>query len=374
MTCRYCKQPGHLVKECPDKPPMVCDNCGQDGHLKNNCENARKINRDHVADMPADTAWAKLVKAVAERDMDDTKEAVQEYIKAVGDAMTYRELQEALFAQDIKLFLIPIERPLVGVFTNMDLQGNMGKKYSITYRFSETPARPREAESFPENRDVLLDRLNDAGEVVDSGRSLCHNCGELGHISKTCPQERVEKPERPKIACSNCGADGHRLRDCPQPRVDKFACKNCGKSGHKAAECEEPPNLDNVECHKCNQTGHFARDCPDAGPRGCRNCGQEGHIAKECDQPRSMDNVICRNCEKPGHMSRDCPLPRDWSKVQCSNCQMYGHTKVRCTQLPADSEEFDGGFPAPSGDAPEPVLEQGAGGGDASQSFSGGGW
>lgn len=31
MTCRYCHQPGHMVKDCPDKPAMVCDNCGEDG-------------------------------------------------------------------------------------------------------------------------------------------------------------------------------------------------------------------------------------------------------------------------------------------------------------------------------------------------------
>lgn len=31
MTCRYCKQPGHMLKDCPDKPPMVCENCGEEG-------------------------------------------------------------------------------------------------------------------------------------------------------------------------------------------------------------------------------------------------------------------------------------------------------------------------------------------------------
>ncbi|UNI20711.1 hypothetical protein JDV02_006776 [Purpureocillium takamizusanense] len=311
MTCRYCKQDGHMVRDCPDKPPMVCSNCGQEGHLRNNCENARKVNRNQVADVSPDEAWAKIEKAAIERDVDDAKEAVQEYVKAVGGAITYRELQEDLLNKGVNLFLIGTERSLVTVFTNMDLQGNMGKKYSISYRFTDKPDRPREAESFPKSHEELLARLDDAGEIVNSGRSKCHNCGELGHVAKFCTQERTERPDQPKISCSNCNEEGHRLRDCPQPRVDKSACRNCGKSGHRAADCEEPPNLDNVECRKCHEMGHFSKDCPQAGPRGCRNCGSEEHMARDCDQPRNMDLVTCRNCEKQGHMSRDCPEPKD---------------------------------------------------------------
>lgn len=341
INCRYCKQLGHMVKDCPSKPALVCDNCGQEGHVKNMCENARKINRDNIASLLPDIAWEKLRQAVLDRDMDDAKEAIQEYVKSLDGAITYRELQEAMIDHDIHLYLIATERTLLNVFTNMDLQGNMGKKYSISYRFSEAPERPREAEFFPKDRNELLARLDDAGEVVNSGRSVCHNCGELGHISKNCTEARADKPEQPKILCSNCSEEGHRLRDCPQPRVDRFACKNCGQSGHKAAECDQPPNLDNIECRKCNERGHFSRDCPKGGSRACRNCGGEGHIAKECTEPLNLDMVTCRNCEKTGHFSRDCPEPKDWSKVQCSNCQEFGHTKVRCKQLPADNQGFD---------------------------------
>ncbi|PWI75307.1 zinc finger domain-containing protein [Purpureocillium lilacinum] len=377
-ACRYCKQEGHMVRDCPDKPAMVCNNCGLEGHTRNNCENARNVNRDHVADLSPDEAWDKIKKAVLERDVDDAKEAVQEYVKATGGAITYRELQEGLFNEGVDLFLIATERTLVTVFTNMDLQGNMGKKFSISYRFTDKPDRPREAESFPKSREELLARLDDAGEVVNSGRSKCHNCGELGHVAKFCTEERTDKPEQPKISCTNCNEEGHRLRDCPQPRVDKFACKNCGKPGHKAADCEEPANLDNVECRKCHEMGHFSKDCPQAGPRGCRNCGSEEHMARDCDQPRNMDLVTCRNCEQQGHMSRDCPEPKDWSKVQCSNCQEYGHTKVRCKKAPADADGFENqGFDTAAGTNEHPGNDS-WGGGDAGQggqqSYDSGGW
>ncbi|KHN96988.1 Zinc finger, CCHC retroviral-type [Metarhizium album ARSEF 1941] len=342
-ACRYCKQEGHMIRDCPDKPPMRCDNCGQEGHLRKNCENARVVNRDHVAHVSPEEALSKLKTACSERDVDDAKEAVQEYVKAVGGDITYRQLQSLFIDKGINLWLIASERQLVNVFTNMDLQGHTGKKYTVSYRFSEKPERPHEAESFPKSREELLGRLDDAGEVVDTGLRKCQNCGELGHSSKFCTQEQVEKKAAPVISCNNCGGEGHRVRDCSEPRVDKFACRNCGKPGHRASECEEPPNLDNVECRRCGEKGHMGKDCPQGGGRACRNCGQEGHMAKECDQPRNMDSVSCRNCEKTGHFSRDCPEPKDWSKVQCSNCQKYGHMKVRCREpLVADG---DGGFP-----------------------------
>ncbi|GFP56109.1 cellular nucleic acid-binding protein homolog [Trichoderma asperellum] len=341
QTCRYCKKEGHMVKDCPDKPPMICANCGEEGHFRKNCENARKINRDHVADTTPDDAWAKIKQAARERDSDDVKEAVEEYVKALGGEVTYRQIQEKLMEENVKLWLISLERELIDTFTNMDLQGNIDKKYSVSFRFSDKPERPREIDGWPQGHAEILSRLEDAGMVVDRGLPKCYNCGELGHTSKGCTQERVEHAsEKPKISCYNCGNEGHRVRDCPEPRVDKFACKNCGKSGHRIAECPEPPNLDNVECRKCNKTGHFAKDCPDGGGRACRNCGQEGHISKDCDQPRNMDLVVCRNCEETGHYSKECPKPRDWSKVQCSNCEEYGHTKVRCKQPPKDSEAF----------------------------------
>ena len=181
--------------------------------MRKNCENARKINRDHIADVSPEDAIAKLKAAASERDADDAKEGVQEYVKAMGGEVKYRDLQSLFIAKGIPLWLIATERKLINVFTNMDLQGNTGKKYSISYRFSETPERPREAEHWPEDRDDILNRLDDAGDIVDTGLRKCGNCGELGHSSKFCTEEKVEK-EVVKIECSNCGGEGHRIRDC----------------------------------------------------------------------------------------------------------------------------------------------------------------
>lgn len=186
------------------------------GHRKRDCEKPRKINRDLVADVSPGVAWAKLEQAARERDADDVKEAVQEYVKALNGEPTYRVLQEAFIDKKVNIWLIAVERSILPTFTNMDLQGNIEKKYTVSYRFSDKPERPREIEGWPQNPEEILSRLDDAGEVVNNGKSLCHNCKQVGHVAKHCPEEKVE-PDGPRVTCSNCNEDGHRIRDCELP-------------------------------------------------------------------------------------------------------------------------------------------------------------
>jgi hypothetical protein len=183
------------------------------GHLQKSCDKVRKINRDDVADVSPEEAWGKIKAAAADRDVDDAKEAIQEYVKSLDGAPTYKDIQLGLIEANINLWFIPRERDLLGAFTNMDLQGNVDKKYTISYRFSENPSRPREREGWPETRDEILSRLDDAGETVDSGKTRCFNCGEFGHGSKACPEPPRERAEE-ALVCPNCNGEGHRLRDC----------------------------------------------------------------------------------------------------------------------------------------------------------------
>ncbi|KAK4224734.1 hypothetical protein QBC38DRAFT_511585 [Podospora fimiseda] len=401
--CRRCSKEGHFAKECPDAPPMTCSGCGasdhlrrscptaeplvckecgslehtisrcperkcescrQTGHLATTCENARVVNRDDVEDKSIEEAWEMIMTAVADRDIDDVKQAIQIYVKANPDC-TYQNLESAFRAQNIGLWLIPLEKPLVsGTLTNMDLQGNIKKKYTVSYRFQFNPQRPREREGWPKDEAESFERLADAGELVPSFIPKCRNCSEFGHMASACPSDKIEK-DRVVIKCYNCDEVGHRVRDCPIPRVDKFACKNCGKPGHKVADCPEPRSAAGVECRKCNEMGHFSKDCPKAGPRGCRNCGQEGHMAKECTEPKNPANIQCRNCDEMGHPSKECPKLRDMSRVKCMNCQQMGHYKSRCPNPHAseddgfDAGNGDSGIPADSG---FPVDSAGGGG------------
>ncbi|MCJ1471451.1 hypothetical protein MMC13_000090 [Lambiella insularis] len=294
-----------------------------------------------IADMEPDVAWKKLETADKARDLDDIREALKEYIKAVPGS-TYEQLERSFRHLGFKTYIIAYEKEVTSTFTLMNLQGKLDCKYHIGFFFSDKPPRASLKEGWPANTEDNYIRLRDAGIPVDRGIPKCSNCDELGHIAKSCPQEKIER-EVVGVKCVNCEEMGHRARDCTKERKDRFACRNCGQSGHAQAQCTEPRSAANVECKVCSEMGHFAKDCPTKPPQTCRNCGEEGHMSKECQNPRNPATVTCRNCEQTGHFSKECPLPRDYSKVKCSSCDQMGHTKVRC-KAPPKEEGGDGGF------------------------------
>ena len=184
--------------------------------------------------MTSEAAWELLVKASKERELDDVKDAVQIYIKANPDT-TYVQLEEAFRNQDVGVWLIAIEKPqLPATMTHMDLQGNLDKKYTVTYRFGPKPTRPRERAVWPETPEQNMERLADAGEVVDRGVSKCSNCNELGHSSKFCPQEKQETDTVKVVKCYNCEGEGHRMRDC----IDRLSPLRCRVSS--LTSCQAP--------------------------------------------------------------------------------------------------------------------------------------
>ncbi|KAF6817640.1 zinc knuckle transcription factor [Colletotrichum sojae] len=359
MTCRICNEPGHMRRDCPQKPPELCRNCHEEGHAVVDCKNPRKIDTSKIENIDASTAWTQITEAALEREGFEVKETIQKYLKHFPE-MTYCELEESFRSQQMSIYLIATERALAPTHTNMDLQGNLDKKYTVQYRFSPKPERAREKASWPASPEENFARLADAGEPVSRLMQKCTNCNELGHISKSCPQDAIEKV-RVTITCYNCGEEGHRVRDCPTPRVDKFACKNCGQSGHKVADCTEPRSAEGVECNKCHEMGHFSRDCPQGGGgRTCHNCGGEGHISKECSEPRK---IKCRNCDEEGHTARDCSKAEDITRVKCMNCGEIGHKKVKCPNaFKEDTDDFGA-----------PNNNNAAGGDDGGDSWGAGG-
>ncbi|MCJ1397213.1 hypothetical protein MMC11_000405 [Xylographa trunciseda] len=368
-TCRICEKEGHPAAECPEKPAETCRNCKKEGHKVTECTENRAIDMSTVADLKPDAAWDKLVKADKERELDDFREALKEYTKAVPDS-TYDQLEHSFRHLTFNTHIIAYEKEMTDTYTLMNLNGKLDCKYHVGFFFSDKPTRVSLKEGWPSSPEENQRRLKDAGIPVERGIPKCSNCDELGHISKSCPQEKVER-EQLGVKCVNCEEVGHRARNCTQARKDRFACRNCNQSGHAAADCTEPRSAANVTCKVCDEMGHFAKDCPTKPVQACRNCGEEGHMSKECEKPRNPATVTCRNCEEMGHFSKECPKPRDYSKVKCSNCDEMGHTKVRCKAPPRD-EGGDGGGrdygAGPSGgfesSTPAPAAPAIAAGGD----------
>ncbi|KAL2759015.1 hypothetical protein ACRALDRAFT_2097686 [Sodiomyces alcalophilus JCM 7366] len=356
MVCNVCGEQGHMRRECPNKPAQLCRNCGEEGHTAAGCTNPRKIDRSDVPDMDAEKAWELMRIAAREKEIHDFKEALGMYLKHYPD-MTYVELEAALRGQGINVWCIATERHHLPTMTNMDLQGNMDKKWAVSFRFHEKPDRPRDQAIWPKDAQENMARLADAGEPTARLVPRCMNCKEMGHVSKHCPEEKVTT-NRVVIMCFNCDQEGHRMRDCPNPRKDKDknTCRNCGESGHKAADCTEPRRMK------------------------CRNCDEFDHMAKDCPKPEDCEYFPSLHQARFWKIAADIIslFPRQVSRIKCSNCGEMGHKKSRCPN-PAVQSEFDGdgGF-----DSNEPAAADGAGntgGGDdsgwgnPSQDFSGGG-
>jgi len=73
--------------------------------------------------------------------------------------------------------------------------------------------------------DRISDHRNRSPNDRMSGVS-CYNCGEDGHMSRDCPNERKARrhsdrdsdDRRGPVTCYNCGEEGHMSRECPNER------------------------------------------------------------------------------------------------------------------------------------------------------------
>lgn len=96
-------------------------------------------------------------------------------------------------------------------------------------------------DEYKDNKSSLVNRYFNTNKTVK-----CHNCNEIGHISKFCPNERI-------IICNKCNKEGHLQWQCPN-----IKCFKCNKIGHKIDACQEV-NL--FKCDSCGSIGHKKADC-----------------------------------------------------------------------------------------------------------------
>ncbi|KJE89918.1 hypothetical protein CAOG_01319 [Capsaspora owczarzaki ATCC 30864] len=86
----------------------------------------------------------------------------------------------------------------------------------------------------------------------DAGRIRCHNCDQMGHISRDCPNKRRVSP------CYLCGEPGHTRFKCPNQ-----TCYACFGAGHMMRDCRRRAAKPHILCRRCKMRGHFEANCTD---------------------------------------------------------------------------------------------------------------
>ncbi|KAJ6171287.1 Zinc knuckle CX2CX4HX4C [Penicillium chermesinum] len=145
-----CPNPPALAKSAkrraiwpPSAPPAprdICKNCLEEGHIAFECKANRKFDLGNVPDVLPEEAWELMKKASDVNDLDDFREAVKMYSKAVPDA-TWVDIEKKLREGKLRYYLIALIHDTMDVNTLIDLQGKLDRKYAISFQESQTPPR-----------------------------------------------------------------------------------------------------------------------------------------------------------------------------------------------------------------------------------------
>lgn len=107
----------------------------------------------------------------------------------------------------------------------------------------------------------------------DRGRDISHNYNEYGDRSNHYRNDRSNSRGSDRSYRSDSRERSHRS----DRRADSGACYECGEAGHLARSCPVS------RCYQCGRRGHRARDC---GQPKCWRCGG-AHHAEACLKSRS---------------------------------------------------------------------------------------
>lgn len=103
-------------------------------------------------------------------------QALKVYCKAVRDTH-YDELEVAFRSMGFQTFLIAKKKELFNTQTLVDLQGKIDRAYEVGFYFSAKPQRKSAKEGWPASPQENLERLKNAGVVMDRGIPKCNRCG-----------------------------------------------------------------------------------------------------------------------------------------------------------------------------------------------------
>lgn len=122
-------------------------------------------------------------------------------------ALTFRELEAAFRGNCMNTHLIAKTQEISDTHVIVNLQGKLDQKFVVSIQFVAKARRAKFADGWPSTAEENLDRLEEAGFVMDRMVEKCTNCGQIGHHSKLCPEEKQVKTKN-LITCAKCSKEG----------------------------------------------------------------------------------------------------------------------------------------------------------------------
>lgn len=134
------------------------------------------------------------------------KQAIISYVLSYPEA-TFQELEATFREEGKNTYLIAKQQEVADTHTIVNLQGKIDQTFSVSIQFAPKPRRAKFAEGWPQTPEENMERLGQAGFIMDRMVQKCTNCNQLGHGSRACPEEKEEKAKT-VISCANCNEEG----------------------------------------------------------------------------------------------------------------------------------------------------------------------
>lgn len=160
---------------------LANSSCKEMGHFSSECPQEKRqpkplLNWAHHPEMPAEDAWNLLKEADSTRDLDDIKEAFEVFCRNSPET-TIQEIETRFRAEGFTTHLVGMEKEeMYDYLTNVNLQGEIGKQYSLGFQLSAKSRRQKMYQSMlAESPEENFERLADCGLTVKKNCIVCNH-------------------------------------------------------------------------------------------------------------------------------------------------------------------------------------------------------
>jgi len=108
--------------------------------------------------------------------------------------VTLSELEAVFREQKMNTFLIAKKQEISDTHTIVNLQGAIDQTYAVSIQFGAKPRRVKFAEGWPDSPEENMERLAEAGFIMDRMVQKCGNCGGRSFVAVD-PSVSYSRPE-----------------------------------------------------------------------------------------------------------------------------------------------------------------------------------